>query len=162
MMSVHLIYVGSFSAAYFEQAQREYEKRLSAFSKVISHPVKECPLPEKPSDGEIENALRREGAQILDILKGLHNCKRIALAIEGEELTSPELAKLFETLPHNGFSSVAFVIGSSHGLATEVIKGCDRKLSLSRMTFPHQLARVMLTEQIYRAFSITAGKTYHK
>ena len=162
MMSVHLIFVGSFSASYFEQAQREYEKRLSAFAKVVSHPVKESPLPEKPRAGEIENALRREGVQITDILKNVHSCKKIALAIEGEELTSPALAKLLETLPHNGFSSVAFVIGSSHGLAPEVLSGCEKKISLSRMTFPHQLARVMLTEQIYRAFSITAGKTYHK
>ncbi len=162
MMPVHLIFVGGFSAPYFEQAQKEYEKRIGAFSKVISHPVKEAPLSDKPSAGEIAAALEREGAQITEILNKLHGCHRIALYIEGEEMSSVSLSRYLEELPHRGFSSVAFIIGSSYGLSDTVVKSCDKKLSLSRMTFPHQLARVLLSEQIYRAFSIAAGKTYHK
>lgn len=162
MMTVHLIFVGGFSASYFQEAQKEYEKRIGAYAKVVSHPVKEAPLSDKPSANEIAAALAREGGQIGEILRKLNGCCRIALCIEGEQMTSEALSRCLEELPHRGYSSVAFIIGSSYGLAESVVKGCDKKLSLSRMTFPHQLARVVLSEQIYRAFSITAGKTYHK
>ena len=108
----------------------------------------------------IDKALEVEADKILSAIpKGAY---KIALCIEGKKISSEELASLVEDKRENGYSSFAFVIGSSYGLSQKIKGLCDFKLSMSPMTFPHQLARVMLLEQVYRAFTITAGKRYHK
>ena len=118
-------------------------------------------LPNEPSDRQIEDALEKEAEMIEKKLA--KNALTVAMCIEGKQLSSEELAaKLSDTAGGQGKSAVNFIIGSSFGLAPKIKAMADIKLSMSKMTFPHQLARVMLLEQIYRAYSIIAGKRYHK
>ena len=141
------------------QACAEYEKRLGAFCKFQITEVPECKLPPQPSAAQIERALQAEGEKILQLA---HGSVLIPLCIEGKALTSPELAQHMETVALRGESTVSFLIGSSYGLCNNAKKQGYLKLSLSNMTFPHQLARVMLCEQIYRAFQIQTNGKYHK
>ena len=115
-------------------------------------------LPERPSEKEIAAALEKEAQPLLKRKKGF----TIAMCIEGKQLSSEELAAKLSDTEVQGKSAVNFIIGSSFGLAPKIKAMADIKLSMSKMTFPHQLARVMLLEQIYRAYSIIAGKRYHK
>ena len=117
-------------------------------------------MPDQPSEAEIDAALSAEGKQIL--AKISQNSKIVAMCIEGSQVSSEQLAKQFETDAVSGTGSLSFIIGGSFGLSDEVKKRADLKLSMSKMTFPHQLARVMLLEQIYRAFQINSGGKYHK
>ena len=117
-------------------------------------------LPQNPSDKQIENALSKE-AEMIEA-KMLKNAVTYAMCIEGKQRSSEELAQEFSDIAVGGRSAVNFIIGSSFGLAPEIKAKADYRLSMSKMTFPHQLARVMLLEQIYRAHSINAGSKYHK
>ena len=117
-------------------------------------------LSDNPSDAEIQKALSEEGKEIISKLDP--RAKKIALCVEGKQLSSEELAEVFEKAPIDGFSKIVFIIGSSFGLSNDVKKAADIRLSFSKMTFPHQLMRVILAEQVYRAFMINAGSTYHK
>ena len=145
MSSITIISVGKIKEKFIKDALTEYEKRLSRFAKVE---IKELP---EGADPEAEKG---------DILRA---CKGyvIALAVEGEKLSGEKLAKRMKTLTDEG-KDITFVIGSSCGLADEVKERADYRLSFSDMTFPHQLMRVILAEQVYRAFMINAGSTYHK
>ena len=160
-MQIKLIYVGDASNIY-KDAISEYEKRLDAFCSFESVCVKESKLDDRNrvSDAEIKKALEQEAEKIRALIPQAA-CK-VAMCIEGRQLESSEFASLFEKISLNGKSKAVFIIGSSHGLDESLKSECDLKLSMSRMTFPHQLARLMPTEQIYRAFSITAGSKYHK
>lgn len=161
MQSVTLIAVGKLNEAYFAAAAAEYQKRLAAFCRFRMVEIPEETISEKnASDAVVAKALEKEGAAILAAVpKG---AAVIALCIEGKMLSSEALAAEFERRAVSGNGDMAFVIGSSHGLSPRVKAAASLRLSMSPMTFPHKLARVMLLEQIYRAFSILAGTKYHK
>ena len=160
MLSVTVVCVGKLKEAFMREALSEYQKRLSRFCSFNIRELAESALPDEPSQALVDAALKKEGEQILaEIPSGAY---KIALCIEGKQLTSPELAEKIEEVALSGKSAVCFVIGSSFGLSDEVKQKCELKLSFSKMTFPHQLFRVLLLEQIYRAFSITNKMKYHK
>lgn len=156
MLEVRLICVGKLKEAYWRDAVAEYEKRLRPLCSFEIIELPEVKLPAGPSAAQIGQALEQEGRAILEKTAGTV----FPLCIEGKELDSPALAeKLSSAMRFPG--AVSFVIGSSHGLSPQV-KAAGERLSMSPMTFPHQLARVMLCEQIYRAFQILKGSKYHK
>lgn len=159
-MRITLIYVGSTSEKFYTDAANEYEKRINAFASFQSICIKEERIANEASDAIVSKALAAEEAKIkAAIPKG---SLVVSLCIEGDEYSSEALATCIATYAKNGTSSIAFIIGSSHGLSNALKAMSDIKLSMSRMTFPHMLARVMLTEQIYRAFTIINNKNYHK
>ncbi len=160
MLSVSIICVGRLKEKYWRDACSEYSKRLSAFCRFNITEVDEEKIPGNPSKSQIEHTLREEGKRILDRLpkKG----RVFAMCIEARERSSEELAAEIDKPALDGTSSLSFIIGGSWGLSEEVKSRADYKISMSRMTFPHQLARVMLCEQIYRAFQISSGGKYHK
>lgn len=161
MLNLTVIAVGRLNAAYYKQAAAEYEKRLSAFCKVHVIELAEEAIAEKnASPAVIEKALEKEGKAILgNVRKG---AAIVAMCIEGKQISSEELAQFLADRAGSGAGDVAFVIGSSHGLADEVKRATALKFSMGRITMPHQLARLVLTEQIYRACTINAGMKYHK
>ncbi len=160
MLSVHILAVGKLKESYLREASAEYQKRLGAFCKLTITEIEEYKLPDRPSEAQIRAGMEEEGKRILQKLPA--GCCPIMLCIEGKQLSSEELAGRMAELSIQGVSSIAFVIGGSCGLSDQVKAAARMKLSMSKMTFPHQLARVMLLEQIYRAFSIQAGTRYHK
>ena len=158
MMNVTIISVGKLKEKYLRDAIAEYSKRLQAFCNFRIIELDESRLSEKSSQREIEQALETEGKNILRNSQGFI----FSMCIEGKQLSSEEFAQKFTDIGVSGTSAVTFIIGSSFGLSDEVKRKSDFKLSMSKMTFPHQLARVMLAEQIYRAFQINNGGKYHK
>lgn len=159
MIQVTVITVGNLKESYWRDAVAEYEKRLCAFCKPTVIQLKEAKVPENPSEGEIRAALADEGQRILAAMPP--RSYRIALCVEGKQFSSEELAaKLEGVLSENG--NLCLVIGSSHGLSDEVKAACQLRLSVSKLTFPHQMMRVLLLEVLYRAFSIIKGTKYHK
>lgn len=159
MLNVRILCVGKLKEAYWRDACAEYAKRLKTFCSFSIVELPESRLPDDPSQALIEKALEEEGEKLLTAAKG---SVVIPLCIEGKGMTSPKLASTLEELASRGISSVSFVIGSSFGLAEKVKQAGNLRLSMSPMTFPHQLARVMLCEQIYRAFQIQNHGKYHK
>ncbi|HIS50154.1 MAG TPA: 23S rRNA (pseudouridine(1915)-N(3))-methyltransferase RlmH [Candidatus Gallacutalibacter pullistercoris] len=159
MMNVQILCIGKLKESYWREACAEYAKRLKAFCTFSIVELPESRLPDDPSPALIEKALEEEGEKLLAAAKG---SAVIPLCIEGKELSSPQLAQRLEDLASRGVSSVSFIIGSSFGLAERVKRAGAVRLSMSPMTFPHQLARVMLCEQIYRAFQIQNHGKYHK
>lgn len=159
MRNIRLITVGKLKEAYLTQGCAEYLKRLSAYAKVQVIELGEVRLPERPSAAQITAALSSEGEKILEKAKG---SALIALCVEGDLLSSEQLAAKLDALETAGSSALSFVIGSSFGLHDSVKQAAALRLSFSRMTFPHQLMRLMLCEQLYRACSISAGGKYHK
>ena len=157
-MNVRLIVIGKLKEDYLRNACAEYIKRLGRFCTFELRELDECRLSDTPSDKEIAAALKKEGEQIKRYAAGLI----IPMCIEGKQLSSPELAETIASAGVTGSSTVTFIIGSSFGLDPEIKAMGSLKLSMSKMTFPHQLARVMLLEQIYRAFQINSGGKYHK
>ena len=158
MLNIKVIVVGKLKEKYLTDACGEYIKRIGRFASITVTEISECRLSDEPTEKEIEKALEREGENIIKAASGYV----IPMCIEGKHLTSEQLADKMEQIPLDGNSTVSFIIGSSHGLAENVKKIGQLKLSMSNMTFPHQLARVMLLEQIYRAFMINGGGRYHK
>lgn len=159
MLTVNLICIGKLKERYWREACAEYQKRLGAFCRLNLLELNEYKLPASPSDSQIARCIEEEGREILSRLGG---GKVVALCIEGKELSSPELSQMLEQAALAGESTVNFVIGGSYGLSDEVKRRAGVRLSMSPMTFPHQLARVMLLEQVYRAFQISANGKYHK
>ena len=159
MLTVRILCVGKCKEKYWREACAEYGKRLSAFCRFEVLEVDEERLPERPSKAQIESGLEQEGKRLL---QKAGSTPIVALCIEGKELSSPQLAQYVERAAVNGASSLAFVIGGSYGLAERLKGESWVKLSMSPMTFPHHLARVMLLEQLYRAFKIREGSSYHK
>lgn len=159
MLNITAITVGRVKEDYFQSACREYEKRLGGFCRFLSEIIEAEKLSGNPSDNEIKNALNKEGENILKKIPP--NAYVVALCIEGKEMDSQGLAGEMEKISLN-YSNVVFIIGSSFGLSDKVKKRADLRLSMSKMTFPHNLARVMLLEQIYRALSILNNRKYHK
>lgn len=157
-MTINLIVIGKLKEDYLKSACAEYIKRLSRYCTFELHELDEFRLSENPSEKEIESALQKEALNIKKYAKGMI----IPLCIEGKQLSSVQFSEKISYAGVSGFSTVTFIIGSSFGLAPEIKSMGNFKLSMSYMTFPHQLARVMLLEQIYRAFQIAEGGKYHK
>lgn len=156
MNSVTVIHVGDFKESYFREAENEYIKRIRPFCEYKTVCIKEESSFGEDSEKLIARALEKEAAAIRAAVP--KQALKIAMCIEGKQLSSTELAEVFakESRP------ICFIIGSSFGLDESLKRECDMKLSMSKMTFPHMLARVMLAEQVYRANAINAGKKYHK
>lgn len=159
MIKITLITLGKLKEKYLNEAVKEYTKRLSAYAKLDIIELEPVKLPDKPSRSEIENALLKESELILKKIP--QNSEIITLCVEGQELSSPDFAKKIENLEAMG-KSITLIIGSSYGLSENIKKQSHLRLSLSQMTFPHQLFRVLLLEQVYRAFKINEGSQYHK
>ena len=159
-MQITVISVGKIKEKYLKQGIEEYSKRLSAFSKLQISEVMDEKAPENLSEAEMNQIKQKEGERILAQIKPDHYV--LALAIEGTMLTSEQLAEKLDKLALHGNSQLAFVIGGSLGLSKDVYNRANELLSFSKMTFPHQLMRLILLEQIYRAFKINRGEPYHK
>lgn len=159
MIKVTLIALGKLKEKYLSQAVEEYTKRLSRYCDLKIIEIEPIRLPEKPSQNEVFAALDREAELIFKNIP--QNSTVFTLCVEGKEMSSPEFAQKIENQTNMG-KNITFIIGSSYGLSQRVKKQSDVRLSVSQMTFPHQLFRVMLLEQIYRAFKINEGSTYHK
>ena len=159
-MKITLVTVGKIKEKFFEDAIKEYSKRLSRYCKLEVLQVADEKTPEGASEAVELQIKEKEGQRILSLIRD--DAYVIALAIEGKMLGSEELAEKIEKLGVGGVSQIVFVIGGSLGLSSQVMKRADYALSFSRMTFPHQLMRVVLLEQIYRAFKIISGERYHK
>ena len=160
MLSIHLICVGKLKEKFYREAVEEYTKRLSAYCKLNLVELPEVKLPQNPSQGEIQAALDKEGAAIR--AKIPQNASVIAMCVEGKTRSSEELAALVRTWEQNAAKNLVFVIGGSYGLHPSIKEEAWVRLSMSPMTFPHHLARVMVLEQVYRAFKINEGSSYHK
>lgn len=159
MLHLTVIAVGSLKETWWRDAAAEYEKRLAAYCKPECIQIKESPLPQSPTAGQIAAALGAEGKQILAAMPP--RAYRVALCVEGKQCSSEELAAQLGRIGDT-HGSVCFVIGSSHGLSDEVKQACDLRLSVSQLTFPHQLMRVLLLETLYRSLGILHGSKYHK
>ena len=159
-MHITVICVGKIKEKFYTDALAEYQKRLSKYCKLDIVELADEKTKENASAHEVELVKAKEGERILSAIK--EDMYVIALAIEGKMLDSVEFSKKLENLGISGSSHVAFVIGGSLGLDKRVLDRADMKLSFSKMTFPHQLMRVILLEQIYRGFKIIAGEPYHK
>ncbi len=159
MVTVQILCVGKLKEAYWRDACTKYGKRLQPFCRFSITELSESRLPDNPSPAQIVSALHSEGEKLL---AASESSVRIALCIEGKTLSSEQLAEKISRLTVNGASALSFLIGSSFGLSDEVKQAADLRLSMSPMTFPHQLARVMLCEQVYRAFQINHHGKYHK
>lgn len=159
MLKINIISIGDLKESYWKGACTEYSKRLSAFCRFSMMELSEYKLPKNPSRAQINQALDKEGKQII---KKIGKSYSMALCIEGLHLTSEDFSKYIDGLSVNGVSEISFIIGSSYGLSDEVKNFVNAKISLSDMTYAHQLARIMLCEQLYRAYSILTSGKYHK
>lgn len=159
MAQITLITVGTLKETYLKDAVSEYKKRLSQYARVDEVNIKEEKIQNEDDASEIRRALESEADKIIAAIpKG---ASKIALCVEGKQYDSVGLAKLIGRM-NDESGKIALIIGSSHGLSERVKKECDVRLSVSELTFPHQLMRVVLFEALYRSFTILAGKKYHK
>ena len=161
LIKINLITVGKLKEKYWRDACAEYSKRLSAFCQLEIIELSESRLPDNPSEKEIALALEHE-AKAMKPYCDKKASVSIAMCIEGKQMPSTQLSKTLNDLTVQGYSTINLIIGSSFGIAHEIKDICKIKLSMSEMTFPHQLARVMVLEQIYRAFQIQRNTKYHK
>lgn len=160
MFEITLITVGKLKESFYMSAVQEYEKRLRGFCSFKLLELQECRLPDSPSDAEISAGLEKEADLIFQkVPKGAWLC---VFTPEGKLLSSEALADKLAGVKLQGKSCACFIIGSSFGMSQRIKSAADFKLSMSPMTFPHHLARVMVLEQLYRAESIQAGTRYHK
>ena len=159
MVTVTFIVVGGLKESYLRDGVAEYMKRLSGFCRPVTVELKESKLPDNPSDGEINTSLEAEADQILSSIP--QRAYKIALCVEGKQYPSERLARIIDDacMEH---SDICFIIGSSHGLSPRVKQAADLRLSVSELTFPHQLMRLISAEAVYRAFNIIKGTKYHK
>ncbi|MGE6369434.1 23S rRNA (pseudouridine(1915)-N(3))-methyltransferase RlmH [Planococcus kocurii] len=159
-MNISIISVGKLKEKYLKSGIEEYIKRLGSYSKINEIEVADEKAPEQLSEADMEIVKKKEADRIMAKISA--DAYVIALAIDGKMKTSEQLAKDIESLMTYGRSKIVFVIGGSLGLHDEVLKRADEKLSFSKMTFPHQLMKLILVEQVYRAFRIMKGEPYHK
>lgn len=160
MMNIKIICVGKLKENYFSEAAQEYIKRLSPLCRLETEQLPEVRLSASPGEAEIEAALKKEAESIqLRIPAGAMD---IAMCVEGKKLDSEKFSRLLELCAQRGRSKLCFIIGGSYGLHDSIKDSAAIKLSMSDMTFPHHLARIMLLEQLYRAFKISEGSKYHK
>ena len=159
-MNVNFIAMGKLKESYYREACAEYMKRLGAFAAAKVYEPQPVDLPQDPNRTQIEKALSQEAVKIRECIKT--SSFTIAMCIEGKTLSSEQLSEKLADIANRGISTVNFVVGSSFGLSEELKASADFKMSMSPMTFPHSLARVMLMEQVYRAYSILNNSKYHK
>lgn len=159
-MNISVIAVGKLKEKYLKQAIEEYSKRLSRYCKLDIIELSDEKTPDNASEKEEEQIRDKEGKLILSKIKD--NAYVVAMDLKGKELSSEEFAKFISNCGVMGNSNIVLVIGGSLGLSNEVIKRSNYKLCFSKMTFPHQLFRVMLLEQVYRGFRINNNEPYHK
>ena len=159
-MQIDILSVGKIKEKFFRDAIEEYKKRLGRYCKITEIEVPDEKTPDQASTEEVRLIKEKEGARLLGKISD--SAYVIALAIEGKTLSSEGLADEMNRLFVSGVSHIQFVIGGSLGLSPEVLRRADLSLSFSKMTFPHQLMRVILAEQIYRAFRILRNEPYHK
>ncbi|EJG88012.1 23S rRNA (pseudouridine(1915)-N(3))-methyltransferase RlmH [Streptococcus infantis] len=159
-MKIKLVTVGKLKEKYLKDGIAEYSKRISRFAAVEMIELADEKTPDRASDSENEKILNLEGNRILSKIGDREFV--VVLAIEGKTLSSEEFSKQLEQASINGFSTLTFVIGGSLGLSPQVKKRANLSLSFGRLTLPHQLMRLVLVEQIYRAFTIQQGSPYHK
>lgn len=155
-----MICVGKMKERFFVDAFEEYRKRLGAYCRLEVTEIAEQRLPESPSEAQISAALEREAGEILKAVP--QDAYVVALCVEGREVPSEAMAELIAGRENSGKPKLCFVIGGSFGLSETVKKRADLRLSMSKMTFPHHLARVLLAEQLYRGYKIREGSRYHK
>ena len=160
MLNIKIIAIGDLKEKYLRDACEEYKKRLGAWAKVEEIVLKEEKLPDNPTDAQIKAGLVAEEKKILEKIS--QKAYVIAMCVEGKQLSSEEYAKKIEEITNCGYSEIVLIIGSSFGMTDTVKNRADFKLSISKLTFPHQLLRVILYEATYRALSIVKGTKYHK
>lgn len=159
-MNVNFIAMGKLKESWYREACTEYLKRMGAFAAAKVYEPEPINLPQNPNQTQIDKALSQEAERIREYIKPASFT--VAMCIEGKTISSEQLADKLNDIGNRGFSTVNFLIGSSHGLSEELKRSADLRISMSPMTFPHSLARVMLMEQVYRAFSILNNSKYHK
>ncbi|HBN84557.1 MAG TPA: 23S rRNA (pseudouridine(1915)-N(3))-methyltransferase RlmH [Clostridiales bacterium] len=159
-MRIEILCVGKMKDGYFKAAQKEYLKRLSAFGKVDVVEIPDAPIPDHASEKECIEILRKEGEKLLAGMK--KDTYFILLDVKGKDMDSVEFSETIKSLMVSGQSHLTFAIGGSLGVSQEVRNKAHLRLSLSSMTFTHNMTRVILLEQVYRAFSIINNRTYHK
>ena len=159
-MALSIVCVGRLKERYWAEAVAEYGKRMSVLTPCAVVEVADEPEPRQLSDAAIERVLRAEGERLLARIQP--GAYVVALCVDAAQMTSEALAARIQSLQCAGNSDIQFVIGGSLGLHEAVLKRAQERMSLSRMTLPHQLARVVLAEQLYRALKINAGQRYHK
>ena len=159
MLNIRFLTTGSLKESYWRDALNEYSKRLGGLCRFTCTEFKEVRLSDNPSQAEIDAALETEGERILAEFSP--RAYKIALCVEGKQLSSEELADKLEQVSAVS-SDIILVIGSSYGLSPRVKQACDLRLSVSKLTFPHQPMRVLLAEAVYRALNIVKGTKYHK
>lgn len=160
MLGIRFICVGKMRERFFLEAFAEYTKRLAAYCSFQCIEPAELRLSDRPTAGEIDAALEKEAAEIKKSIP--RDAYVVALCVEGKQVSSEAMAELISAREGSGRPKLCFVIGGSYGLSQGVKDAADMRLSMSRMTFPHHLARVMLAEQVYRGFKIKEGSKYHK
>jgi len=160
MLAVSFVCVGKLRERFYLDAFAEYQKRLGAFCRFTCAELTEQRLPESPSPAQVEAALQKEAQEIEKHLPS--DAYVVALCVEGKEIPSEGMAELIAGRENSGKPKLCFVIGGSFGLANCIKQRADFRLSMSKMTFPHHLARVMLAEQLYRGYKIKEGSRYHK
>lgn len=160
MLWVKFICVGKMRERFYIDAFSEYSKRLGAYCRFECTDISEQRLPDNPSEAEISAALEKEAAEIIRSIPP--EAFTVAMCVEGKQLPSEEMAELISGRENSGKPKLCFIIGGSYGLSDSVKQRAELRLSMSKMTFPHHLARVMLAEQVYRGFKIKEGSKYHK
>lgn len=160
MLNIKIICVGKLKEKFYIAAAAEYIKRLGALCRLEVEELPESRLSAQPSAAEVEAALRKEGESIA--LRIPSGALTVALCVEGKQLSSVRFSQFLEACALKGRSKLCFLIGGSEGLSEEVKERAEVRMSMSEMTFPHHLARIMLLEQLYRAFQIRDGSKYHK
>lgn len=160
MLAIKLICVGKMRERFYIDAFSEYEKRLGVYCRLECTELAETRLSDRPSAAEIKAALAKEAEDIVKCIQ--ENAYVVALCVEGRQMPSEGMAELLTQRENSGRPKLCFIVGGSYGLADSVKERADLRLSMSQMTFPHHLARVMLAEQIYRGYKIREGSKYHK
>ena len=160
MLNIKIICVGKLKEKFYTAAAAEYMKRLSTLCRLEVEELPESRLSAQPSQAEVEAALKKEGESIAMRIPA--GALTVALCVEGKQLSSVRFSQFLEACALKGRSKLCFLIGGSEGLSEEVKEKAEVRMSMSEMTFPHHLARIMLLEQLYRAFQIREGSRYHK
>ena len=158
-MAINIVAVGKIKESYIQSGIDNFTKRLKRYTDVNIIEVKSTHVPQNASGSQIEEVKRKEGKKLKESVP--ERSYKIALDVKGKPMTSEGLAKSIKNLQIRGDSDISFIIGGPHGLSDEVIKMADYKLSLSHMTFTHQMIRLILLEQVYRAYKIIKGEPYH-
>ena len=159
-MNIQIISVGKVREKYLKLGIAEFEKRLQSYCKLQLIEVPDEQAPENLSDKELEKVKEREGDRILKHVKDHHHV--IALDVQGKQMASEQFSKAIAQLGYQGKNHITFIIGGSNGLSIDVLKRANEKISFSKMTFPHQLMKLILLEQVYRAYKIQRREPYHK